>query len=222
MTKRPKRTRARTHIGLPPCPVPAHSGASLGTVVRGNQVIWVWCDPHTPRLQRGQQALTTGLPTHPYHHEGAWAQGRYLSSPWARPTTWEEAFSLIEQVTAQATLGAVSLLQTLLVNTPKLERVAVRTFAGFTDSISERLRSVALQTQADNVMYRQAIATAAKQLGLRVVSYDHQRVLADSGQRLLTHWSVHDYKALRSVVGAPWTHDHHLALAAALACLDTE
>src|SRR2546428_4129791 len=40
---------------------------------------------------------TDGLPTHPHHHEGSWAVGRYLKSPWARAISLTDAVALVER-----------------------------------------------------------------------------------------------------------------------------
>ena len=64
-------------------------------------------------LDRRRIDLTEDLPTQPYHHEGAWAVGRYKDSAWARDVTLEEAIELVQQVEAAAAKGAAAALENL-------------------------------------------------------------------------------------------------------------
>src|SRR6187455_3348820 len=58
-------------------------------------------------LDRRRIELTDpGLPTHPHHHEGSWAVGRYLNTPGARALSLGDAVALVEQVRASAARGA--------------------------------------------------------------------------------------------------------------------
>ncbi len=60
--------------------------AIVGVTEHGNSAVLVTiASKDVQLLDRRRIDLTSGLPTHPYHHEGAWAVGRYLNSPWARP-----------------------------------------------------------------------------------------------------------------------------------------
>src|SRR5262245_19532503 len=59
--------------------------AAVGVAEHGNSAVLVTVAPRGECLDRRRIDLTRGLPTHPYHHEGSWAVGRYQNSPWARP-----------------------------------------------------------------------------------------------------------------------------------------
>jgi hypothetical protein len=78
--------------------------AVVGVAEHGNSAILVTVARGGELLDRRRIDLTRGLPTQPYHHEGAWAVGRYLSSPWAQPVSLADAVALVERVHAAAAL----------------------------------------------------------------------------------------------------------------------
>lgn len=65
----------------------APHAAIVGVAEHGNSAVLVTVAVGGEFLDRRSIALTRDLPTHPYHHEGSWAVGRYLTSSWARPTS---------------------------------------------------------------------------------------------------------------------------------------
>ena len=68
--------------------------AVVGVAEPGNSAVFVTLDADGALLDRRRVDLTHDLPTHPYHHEGSWAIGRYADSPWARPISLPEAIAL--------------------------------------------------------------------------------------------------------------------------------
>ena len=54
--------------------------AAVGVAEHGNSAVLVTLAPNGELLDRRRIDLTQGLPTHPYHHEGSWAIGRYAKS----------------------------------------------------------------------------------------------------------------------------------------------
>src|ERR1700759_5122501 len=92
-------------------------GAAVGVPENGNSVVLVTIARHEV-IDRRKVDLTQGLPTHPYHHEGSWAVGRYLNSSWARPTTLPEAVALVARVREAAALGARAGLEALAAALP--------------------------------------------------------------------------------------------------------
>src|SRR5450755_3658012 len=84
----------------------AQGAAAVGVAEHGNSAVLVTVASGGELLDRRRIDLTSGLPTHPYHHEGAWAVGRYLNSPWARPISLADAVALIERVHESAAHGA--------------------------------------------------------------------------------------------------------------------
>jgi hypothetical protein len=169
-------------------------------------------------LDRRRVDLTEDLPTHPYHHEGAWALGRYRDSDWSRDVTLEEAIALVEQVTAAATEGASRHLEVLASQLPvEIERIAIRLCAELPDGIEERIRDSRAQTMADSIMYRQALADAADARGWTVVWYDRKQVFEAAAIALETDDLDAVLKTMGRTVGPPWQARHKLAAAAAVA-----
>ena len=80
--------------------------AAVGVAEHGNSAVLVTVGPGGELLGRRRVDLTSGLPTHPYHHEGSWAVGRYVNSPWARPISLQDAVALVERVREAAARGA--------------------------------------------------------------------------------------------------------------------
>jgi hypothetical protein len=87
--------------------------AGVGVAEHGNSAVLVTIAPGAEFLDRRRIDLTRRLPTHPYHHEGSWAVGRYLKSPWARPISLADAVALVERVRESAARGARASLEAL-------------------------------------------------------------------------------------------------------------
>src|SRR5262249_21166211 len=158
-----------------------------------------------------------GLPTHPHHHEGSWAVGRYLDSPWARPMTLPDALALVERVRESAARGARASLEALAAAVPvPIGSIALRVCPELPPTAEECIRDNRAQTVADSVMYRQALAAAAEARGWSVHWYDRERVFRDAAAVLggadVEAW----LRAMGKSVGPPWQAKHKLAAAAAL------
>src|SRR5579863_4438010 len=101
--------------------------AAVGVAEHGNSAVLVTLAPGGEFLDRRRIDLTRGLPTHPYHHEGAWAVGRYLNSPWARPISLVEAVALVKRVHEAAARGAREGLEALAAAVPvPIASIAIR------------------------------------------------------------------------------------------------
>jgi len=190
----------------------------VGVVEHGNSAILITVAADGKCLDRRRVDLTSGLPTHPYHHEGAWAVGRYLDSPWARPIPLSEAVVLVKQVHEAAADGARASLEALAtaVQLP-IVRIAVRACPVLPPTIEERIADNRAQVVADSVMYRQALAVAAESRGWRVYWYDREQVMHDA-RAVLDCPDIDAFlAAMGRSVGAPWQAKHKLAAAAALA-----
>jgi hypothetical protein len=188
-------------------------GAAVGVVENANTVVLVTVGPDGALLDRRTVVLTPGgTPTHPHHHEGSWAVGRYLETPGARAMPMAEAVKLVEQVKAAAEQGAREALEALAraVAQP-IGRIALRECPVLPPSIEERIRDNRAQSTADSVMYRQALARAAEARGWSVHWYD--RVTAGRGTESKA------VVAMGKAAGTPWQAKHKLAAAAALSTL---
>src|SRR4029079_18641158 len=146
-------------------------------------------------LYRGQIYLSDrGLPTHPHHHEGSWAVGRYLDTPWAREISLAEAVALVERVNASAARGARAGLDALAAAVPvPIARIAIRACPKLPPTIEERIRDNRAQTVADSVMYREARARAAEARGWSVHWYERERLVVDAS-----------VVAMGRSIGPPW------------------
>ena len=192
--------------------------ATVGVAEHGNSALLVTVAPDGELLDRRRIDLTTGLPTHPYHHEGAWAVGRYLDSPWARPISLAEAVALVERVHESAARGARVSLEALAATVPvPISSIAIRTCPTLPPTIEERIADNRVQVVADSVMYREALAVAAGARGWRVHWYDRERVIRDAAAVLGCEDVQAFLTAMGRSVGPPWQAKHKLAAAAALA-----
>ncbi len=192
--------------------------ATVGVVEHGNSAVLVTVAPGGELLDRRRVDLTEGLPTHPHHHEGSWAVGRYLNSPWARPTTLAEALALVDSVREASALGARDSLEALAaaVSAP-IAAVAIRVCPELPPTTEERIADNRVQSFADSVMYRQALAAAAKARGWTVHWYDRDQVFAEAATALGCEDIDAFVKAMGRTVGPPWQAKHKLAAAAAIA-----
>lgn len=168
--------------------------------------------------RREIELIERGLPTHPHHHEGSWAVGRYLNTPGARVLSLADAVALVERVRASAARGAREGLEALAAAVPvPIAAIALRACPTLPPTTEERIADHRAQTFADSVMYRQALATAAEARGWAVHWYDRKRVVRDAAVALGREDVEAFLSALGRSVGPPWQARHKLAAAAALA-----
>jgi len=193
-------------------------GAVVGVAENGNSVVLVTVAPGGELLDRRQVDLTPPeLPTHPHHHEGSWAVGRYLNTPGARPMPLAAAVALVERVRAAAARGAhESLADLAAALSVPIAGIAIRLCPVLPPTIEERITDHRAQTFADSVMYRQALATAAEARGWRVGWYDRERVFRDAATALGRADIAALLQEMGRKVGPPWQARHKLAAAAAL------
>ena len=192
--------------------------ATVGVAEHGNTAVLVTIAPGGALLDRRHIELTDrGLPTHPHHHEGSWAVGRYRNSPWAREISLAEAVALVERVRASAARGAREGLEALAAAVPvPIASIAIRACPKLPPTIEERIADNRAQTLADSVMYREALATAAEARGWSVFWSDREQVFPDAAAALGRNVDTF-LKAMGRSLGPPWQAAHKLAAAAALA-----
>jgi hypothetical protein len=192
--------------------------ATVGVAEHGNSAVLVTLAPGGELLDRRRIDLTDGLPTHPHHHEGSWAVGRYLNTPGARALSLADAVALVERVRASAARGAREGLEALAAVVPvPIARIAIRVCPELPPTTEERIADNRAQTVADSVMYRQALAAAAEARGWSVRWYDRERIFRDAATAL-GRGDVSDLlHAMGRSIGPPWQAIHKLAAAAALA-----
>jgi len=194
--------------------------ATVGAAEHGNSVVLVTVAPGGELLDRRRVDLTRDLPTHPYHHEGAWAMGRYLNSPWARPIPLADAVALIERVHAAAEQGARQALDVLASAVPvPIASIAIRVCPELPPTIVERIADARAAALADSVMYRRALASAAEARGWSVFWYDRERVVSVAAAALGRDDIDALVAAMGRAIGPPWQARHKLAATAALAAM---
>jgi hypothetical protein len=195
--------------------------ATVGVAEHGNSAELVTLASGARFLDRRRIDLTRDLPTHPYHHEGSWALGRYLNSAWARPISLADALALIERVREAAARGARECLELLAATVPvPIAGIAIRVCPALPPTDEERIVDTRAANVADSVMYREALASAAEARGWSVHWYDRERVFRDAaavlarlGREGVDAWLL----AMGRSLGPPWQAKHKLAAAAALA-----
>jgi hypothetical protein len=193
--------------------------ATVGVTEHVNTAVLVTVAHDGALLDRRQIALTgPGVPTHPHHREGSWAMGRYLRSPGARAIPIAEAVALVERVRVEATSGAREGFSALASALPMpIARIAIRACPELPATVAERIADHRVQTYADSVMYREAIAAAARERGWSVHWYDRERVMREAAAVLGCEDADAYLKTMGRAVGPPWQATHKLAAAAAIA-----
>jgi hypothetical protein len=196
----------------------AKQTAIVGVAEHGNSAELVTLDPGGELLDRRRIDLTKGLPTHPYHHEGSWAVGRYVNSAWAKKISLPDAIALVERVHKAAAVGARESLEALsaTVKLP-IASIAIRICAKLPATIEQRIADTRAANVADSIMYREALAAAAKARGWSIVWYDRDDVFAEAKAALGGKDVEALLRAMGKAAGPPWQARHKLAAAAALA-----
>lgn len=191
---------------------------AVGVAEHGNSAVLITVAPDGQLLDRRRVDLTRGLPTHPYHHQGSWAVGRYLNSPWARKISLAEALALVERVRECAARGARESLEALAASVPgSIASIAIRACPDLPPTTEERIRDNRAANVADSVMYREALATAAEARGWCVRWYERERVFRAAALALGGQDIDAFLRAMGRAIGPPWQAKHKLAAAAALA-----
>jgi hypothetical protein len=191
--------------------------AAVGVAEHGNSAVLVTVAPDGALLDRRRVDLTRDLPTHPYHHEGSWAVGRYLDSPWAKPISLADAMALVERVHAAAALGARERFEALAATVPvPIAHIAIRVCPALPPTTKERITDTRAATVADSVMYRQALAGAAQARGWMVHWYDREQVFRDAAAALGRRDVNAFLAAMGRPIGPPWQAIQKLAAAAAI------
>ena len=193
--------------------------AAVGVAEHGNSAVLVTVGPGGELLDRRRIDLTDrDLPTHPHHHEGSWAVGRYLSIPGARARSLAEAVALVERVHDAAARGACDSLEALAATVAvPIAGIALRVCPKLPPTIEERIADNRAANVADSVMYREALAVAAQARGWSVYWYERERVFGDAAMAIGGKDIDAFLRAMGRSIGPPWQVKHKLAAAAALA-----
>jgi len=96
-----------------------------------------------------------------------------------------------------------------------IDCLAIRHCPPWPDRVEDRLRNIAIQTQADGILYRRALAAAAQHAGIPVVEFDPKTVMAEAIRRLPAHTPADHFKTVGKHASRAWRQEHQLAMAAA-------
>ena len=192
--------------------------ATVGVAEHGNSAVLITVGPSGELLDRRRIDLTQGLPTHPYHHEGSWAVGRYVNSSWARPISLPDAVALVARVHEAAARGARESLEALATTVPaRITGIAIRRCPELPPTTEERIADARSAGVADSVISRDALASAANARGWSVYWYERERVFREAAVALGTEDIDAFLQAMGRPIGPPWQAKQKLAAAAALA-----
>ncbi len=180
------------------------SGSIVGVSDHGGWAILVTAQSDGTLLDRRRVELVDdALPGLPHHHEG-------------QLLPMDAAVSLVERVRVSAEKHAVAALDTVDAAVPGILGIALRNCPELPATIAERITDHRARNLADWVMYRQALAAAARARGWPVYWYDSKTVFASATHALhVENFEAHFLK-MRRAIGPPWNADHKLAFAAAI------
>lgn len=196
------------------------TSAIVGVAEHGNSAVLITLAPGGELLDRRRVDLTRGLPTHPYHHEGSWAIGRYVNSPWAKKISLHDAIALVERVREAAARGARESLEALAASVAiPIAGISIRVCPALPPTTEQRIRDTRAASVADSIMYREALAVAAEARGWLVHWYSRDSVFRDAAAALDGNNVDAFLKAMGQSIGPPWQARQKLAAAAALALI---
>src|SRR5271165_1112081 len=180
------------------------TGGIIGVSDHGGWAVLVTVARDGTLLDRRRVELVDeGLPRIPYHSE-------------AQRLPLAEAVELVERVRASAERHAGLALDTVATAVPRVLGIALRNCPPLPPTIAERITDYHAQNNADWVMYRKAMASAAEARGWPIHWYDAKSVLGAARHALRVEDLDAHFLKLRKAIGPPWNNDHKLAMAAAI------
>jgi len=180
------------------------NGGVIGVSDHGGWAVLVTVASDGTLLDRRRVELVgEGLPKIPHHSEG-------------QRLPLDQAVELVERVRVSAEKHAVLALDVITTAVPRILGVALRKCPELPPTIAERITDYRAQNNADWVMYRKALASAAEARGWPVHWYDAKSVFDAARQALRVENLDAYFLQIRTAVGPPWNSDHRLAMAAAI------
>lgn len=130
----------------------------------------------------------------------------------------DEAVELVRVVRENAEKNARLRLDEFANTVPlQITGIALRVWPALPMTVAERITNQEASGVADWAMYREALAAAAVARGWNV-HWFKPRLVFDEGARKQRAEDLDDiFKRTRKAIGGPWTREHRLAMAAALA-----
>ena len=180
------------------------NGGIIGVSDHGGWAVLVTAACDGTLLDRRRVELVgDGLPKIPHHSE-------------CQRLPIDQAVDLVERVRVSAAKHAVLALDAVAMAVPRILGVALRKCPQLPPTIAERIKDYWAQDNADWVMYRKALASAAEARGWPVHWYDAKSVFDAARQALGVEDLDAHFLRVRKAVGPPWNNDHKLAMAAAV------
>jgi hypothetical protein len=180
--------------------------AIVGVSDHGGWAVLVTADSKGTLLDRRRVELVDeGLPKIPHHSEG-------------QKLPIEQAVELVERVRGSAERRAKLVFDDLATALPgRVFGIALRQCPELPPTIAERITNYRASNVADWVMYRRALAAAAEARDWSVYWYDSRKVFGIAGKALGIENANDHFVQMRRSIGPPWSQDHRMAMAAALA-----
>jgi hypothetical protein len=155
--------------------------------------------------RRRVELVEEGLSKYPHHHD-------------AQKLPVSEAIELIARVTRSVEACAEACLESLATSVAMpITAIALRVCPPLPETLPERLTNYTAQNVADSVMYREALAKAARARGWSVHWFEARDVAARAASALGRRNIEALLEETRTRLGRPWTKDHRLAMAGAIA-----
>jgi hypothetical protein len=173
---------------------------------------------HTVADRRRIELVEPGVPAAPIHHEG----GPHLLHRRAKPLDDDALAALVADVRASVARATSAALEEIATALPEpIVSMSVRAWpAGFPEDITVQ-RRVPYESRADSVMYCQALAELATARGWDVHLYNAKDVESEA-VRVLGERADEVLHGPRALLGAPWSKDHRMALAATILAARTQ
>jgi hypothetical protein len=182
----------------------SNKGGIIGVSDHGGWAVLVTVARDATLLDRRRVELVgEGLPKLPHHSEG-------------QRLPLDEAVELVKRVRVSAGRHAVIALDAVTTAVPRILGIALRKCPQLPATIAERITDYRAQNNADWVMYRKALASAAETRGWPVHWYDANSILESARQALRVEDLDAHFLKMRRTLGPPWNNDHKLAMAAAI------
>lgn len=173
-------------------------------------------DDFTVADRRRIELVEPGLPAAPVHHVG----GPYELHRSGDPLDDDALTELVTKVRSSAVRTASAELDRLQAALPAaIVSISLQRWPDdFPRDIAVQ-RRVPYESRADSVMYREVLAELAEKRGWRVHVYDKDAEAAAG--HLLGDQARDVLHGPRATLGAPWTKDHRVALAATVLAAST-
>ena len=154
--------------------------------------------------RRRIELVDDDLPKIPHHCE-------------AQTLPLHEAVALVQRVQLSAEQHSKIVLDAVAMTVSRrILGVALRQCPALPPTIAERIKDYRAQNVADWVMYRMALAVAAEARGWPVHWYDAKKVFDAASKALRIENLQAHFLELRRRIGAPWSQDYKVAMAAAI------